>query len=194
MAENDGDENTAFLLVAISDGAENSSSHYKSPHPDERKVIREIFEGAQATGRWTFNFLLCSEDDVKRVAQATGVDPSNMGVWSNKTGENAARAMGANRMKVKKYFSGRTQGITGQSVGFHSEEAGVSQNYDDAKSDQSDMDAQVMAFSASSNVHPSVRVASEDRSDSVFSVTVENQVLSAGASYHRPEWNNTNQS
>lgn len=187
MAEDDGDDDTAFLLIAISDGQENSSSHYKAPHPDERAIIREIFEGAQSTKRWTFNFLLCSEEDVKRVAKATGVDPSNMGVWSNKTGHDVDRAMSANRMKLHEYTQERKQGVKFKSAGFHSDQVGSAMCYDGAKADQSEVDAQLQTFAASNAISPSIRVSPEDQA-AVFAVTADNQVLSKGQSYARPEW------
>jgi hypothetical protein len=188
MAEDDGDEDTAFLLIAISDGQENASFHYKAPHPDERAIIREIFEGAQSTKRWTFNFLLCSEEDVKRVALATGVDPSNMGVWSNKTGRDTARAMDANRMKLHKYTNSRKQGVKFQSAGFHSDKVGAAMCYDGDKVDQSAVDADIAQFKRISiPLNAKVKCAVEDQS-AVFAVTADNQVLSKGQTYTRPEW------
>jgi hypothetical protein len=184
MAEDDGDEDTAYLMIAISDGEENASSHYKSPYPDDRKIIREIFEGAQSTKRWTFNFLLCSEDDVRRVSAATGVDASNMAIWSNQDNQNTKRAMDANRMKLHQYTQSRKMGQKFQSFGFHSEGIGSAACYDDSKVDTSQIDSDIMAFT--NDVASSTSSTSSDERVGVFAV--QNQVLSVGQEYKRPEW------
>jgi hypothetical protein len=202
MAEDDGDENTAYMMIVISDGEENASSHYKAPYPDDRKIIREIFEGAQALERWTFNFMLCSEDDVRRVAQATGIDESNMAVWSNKDGRNTQRAMDANVMHMSDYLRDRKRGIKAKSAGFHSELVGSAMNYDSCAGDTSQVDADIAQFkrtstplngfpptvSPSARLNDAVSISHTAEAAPIFAVTSSNQVLSKGQDYVRPEW------
>ena len=73
------DANNAFLVIIISDGAENSSQHVTKP------ALKELVEGRQAQGNWTFTYMGCSEDEVRRVAQETAIPIANMAVWENRT-------------------------------------------------------------------------------------------------------------
>jgi hypothetical protein len=122
------------------------------------------------------------------VSKATGVDPSNMGVWSNKTGQDVDRAMSANRMKLHEYTKSRKQGMKFQSAGFHSDKVGAAMCYDGDQADQSAVDADIVQFKRISiPLNAEVKCAVEDQS-AVFAVTADNQVLSKGQTYTRPEW------
>jgi len=111
-AEDDGDENTAYLLKVISDGDENDSSHYKE------KVITEIFEGARASKRWTFDFMGCSEKDLKKINKYTGVSLNSMAMWSQDSDEQTSQAFAANKHCTRQYFAARAAGSKSEE-GFH---------------------------------------------------------------------------
>jgi len=178
MVEDDGDEETAYLFIMISDGDENASSHYPN-----NKIIREIVDGAKGSGRWTFNFMGCSESDLDKIEKATGVDKANMAVWSNRSGKETARAFGQSRNKMSQYFGSRASGKL-SSATFHSDESGVSMNYTDAAMDANDQDADLNSFKQSLAEHSAE--STNERAD-VFAVTGDNRVLTSGQHYARPK-------
>ena len=102
------DANNAFLVIIISDGAENSSQHVTKP------ALKELVEGRQAQGNWTFTYMGCSEDEVRRVAQETALPIANMAVWENRTVKGTKRAMHRNAENVGKYL--RARSATGASA------------------------------------------------------------------------------
>jgi uncharacterized protein YegL len=117
------DENVAFLIITISDGEENSSRHYNS------EKLRTMISGCQETNRWTFTYMGCSEDYLKKVSKETNIPLDNMAVWSNSSVEAASLGLSSKTMRSANYFSKRA---SGQSVadGFYSDVKGLCANYD----------------------------------------------------------------
>ena len=172
MAEDDGDENTAYLLKCISDGEENASQHYRNKNKPEEEyaVIAEVFDGAKASKRWSFDFMGCSENDLKRINRYTGVDLSNMAVWSNASNQQTSRAFAENRQRTKQYFSSRAEGLTSPS-NFHSSLDGVVASYTD----------DLVSSSGAIVGNPIIGTAD------VFTTSPQNCVVS-DKNYKRPEW------
>ena len=182
MAEDDGDENVAYLLKVISDGEENSSEHYRdrSDPEDQYRVITEVFDGAKASNRWTFDFMGCSEKDLRRINKLTGVDLSNMAMWSNQSDGDVKRAFSANRQRTKKYFAARSTGVTSADK-FHSEATGAYASYTG--------DAGSFVDQPAVDLTPAVSVSSTPVGTAdVFTAGAQNCVLSSNQTYNRPEW------
>lgn len=98
------DENTAFLAIIISDGEENSSKYYNN------SALKEMIKSCQDTGKWTFTYLGCSEECVKKVAKETSIPITNMAVWNNAAPELASKGLGHMNKRVKGYYSARVGG------------------------------------------------------------------------------------
>ena len=92
------DEDTAYLVVAISDGGENSSRHYVNGS------LKEMIEGCQRTGQWTFTYMGCNASVLEDVARRTSIPVSNMAAWSNAEGAAATRGMTQVGDKMADYF------------------------------------------------------------------------------------------
>jgi len=100
----EGDKEASYLLIIISDGEENQSTHYTSAH------VREMIDGCQATGRWTVSYVGCDEKYLYRIAQATNIPISNMGVWSNENAEVATKSLRRSTMRYDNYYQSRNAG------------------------------------------------------------------------------------
>jgi hypothetical protein len=100
------DENTAYLVVVISDGEENASRHHTADS------LRELIEPAQKSGKWTFTYMGCDAMYLKKVAQETSIPVANMAMWSNATPELATRGMVRNRKCLDGYYDSRKVGCT----------------------------------------------------------------------------------
>jgi uncharacterized protein YegL len=99
------DENTAYLIVVISDGYENQSQHYSAAD------LRSLVNHCQGTKKWTFTYMGCSESYLNQVAQETGIPISNMAAWSNRTEESSSFAFGEARNRNSRYYGSRAKGI-----------------------------------------------------------------------------------
>jgi len=99
------DDDTAYLVMSISDGEENSSSHYNS------RDIRSLIEGCEVTGKWTFSYMGCSNENLKEVAKQTGIPISNMGLWSNSNAEIAANSLNNSTKRTSSYYASRARGM-----------------------------------------------------------------------------------
>ena len=102
------DSNNAFLVIVISDGATNDDKHVS------REALRELIEGRQKQGNWTFTYMGCGRDVVERVARETSIPIANMALWENHTVKGTKRAMRRTGENVAKYLSAR--GISGASA------------------------------------------------------------------------------
>lgn len=116
------DENTATLVVIISDGEETSSTHYSSDQ------VRALIEECQGTGRWTFSYLGCDERHLKKIAQQTAIPISNMAVWSNTSQEAAQSSLGFANTRRDSYYRSRNKGVL-RTANLYSDVSGESANF-----------------------------------------------------------------
>lgn len=112
MAEDDGE--TAYWLIVITDGDENSSQQccngaYGSKQ--DPAIIAEILEGCEKNGRWTISFLGASKGHILEATQQFGgnLSAGNCAAWSN-TAQGTRRMSAQNRKAAKSYFNARSQG------------------------------------------------------------------------------------
>lgn len=118
------DENTAFLLIIISDGAENSSVHYNV------ETLRNMISACQETKKWTFTYMGCSESYLKQVSKETSIPLDNMAVWSNASAADATRGYEGKLARSANYFSKRAR-KEDVSDGFYSDVKGLCANFVD---------------------------------------------------------------
>ena len=102
--EDKDDENVAFLINVISDGAENSSRHY------DVSTLRNMVSACQETKRWTFAYMGCSESYLKQVAAETAIPIDNMAVWSNATSALTSSAFKGKNTRSESYLCKRSLG------------------------------------------------------------------------------------
>lgn len=98
------DENNAYLVVVISDGEENSSSHFSAA------TLRELIDSVQKTKRWTFSYMGCDGQYLKKISKETNIPLENMAVWSNQSAKLATRGMQYSNMCIDKYYKSRAGG------------------------------------------------------------------------------------
>jgi uncharacterized protein YegL len=100
------DDEIAYLIFLISDGETNADMHYAPAS------IKELVGACQATKRWTFTYMGCSQADLDRVSSYTGMAAANMGTWSNATATGSVTAHSNRTMRSAKYFAERLVGQT----------------------------------------------------------------------------------
>lgn len=100
------EKDVAYLVVIISDGEENASSHYSE------SALRELKDSVDRTGKWTFTYMGCDEKYLKKVAHEMNIPISNVAKWSNSRPELAAKGMHQNAVKMRSYYSARAGGQT----------------------------------------------------------------------------------
>jgi len=98
------DDNTAYLLLIISDGDENASTKFNVSQ------LREMIESCQATNHWTITYMGCDERYIKKLSEETSIPISNCAVWSNDL-KLAAGTMKAARSRNDGYFASRSRGL-----------------------------------------------------------------------------------
>jgi uncharacterized protein YegL len=113
QATTTADENTAYNVMIISDGEENSSKKYSIA------ALNETIKALQATGRWTFSYMGCSESYLEEISKQTSVPISNMAVWGNSTIAKARHCLRASNFKMGNYYAERSKGIV-QTCGLYS--------------------------------------------------------------------------
>lgn len=123
--------NVSYLVVVISDGQSHSDKYYRTR--EERLSFKEITDSLQRTGRWTFSYLGCSEEDAHKIADEMGIAHSNTAAWSNKSKGLAVRGMGAQKKALDRYYSNRGKGMAA-SANLYSDDGGVA-NFECAAAD-----------------------------------------------------------
>jgi hypothetical protein len=115
------DDNTAFLIVVISDGEENASKHFGIPaslnehdlrlfSASGRSDLKVLIENCQNTKQWTFTYMGCDERYLYKVAQTTGIPISNMAAFSTKSAESASFGFNESRQRHRSYYNARKLG------------------------------------------------------------------------------------
>lgn len=97
------DDNTAYLVMVITDGEENRSRNYNS------RTLAEKIRQLQATDKWTFVFR--GPRGSSRQFQSIGVEPGNIMEWEQ-THESLAHSTVATTQGLSGYFSTRATGGT----------------------------------------------------------------------------------
>jgi len=110
------DENSAYMVVLMSDGQNNASKHYT---PD---AIFESRESLEKSGRWTFTYLGCSKEQIGRMAAKTGVKLGN------------AMAFGNDSIGIRRAFRAGKEGLGGYMARRRAGVMAVSNVYSDAES------------------------------------------------------------
>lgn len=96
-------EDTSYLVVVVSDGAENSSKEIT------QKQLQTLIEEKNATGRWTFTYMLANVDALS-VANESSVSYGNtLSFSSTSGGTKGAFAQMAN--STANYMSSRSSGV-----------------------------------------------------------------------------------
>lgn len=99
------DENTAYLLIIITDGDENSSTQYQG------ETIKNKITSLQKDKNWTFTFMGCG-DELFKLAEKTNVSINNCAIWENADGDQVEYAMHQCKEKLGGYFDERRRGVT----------------------------------------------------------------------------------
>ena len=97
------DPECSYLVITISDGQENHSTHYNS------NTLRQKIDECKATGKWIFSFMGCSDSDIKEFRETTGSKGSFQ--WSNKQSGETSKSMRYASAKLGDYLDNRSKGI-----------------------------------------------------------------------------------
>jgi hypothetical protein len=100
------EENAAYLVITISDGETRDDQHYSAAQ------IRELRAACEATKKWTFSFMGCSEESMYKLSHDLGVSASNMASWSTKNAKVAEAGLKNANSRSYKYFDDRLKGVT----------------------------------------------------------------------------------
>lgn len=126
------DEETAHLIIVISDGIDQGSRIF-SPNQ-----VRELVEAQQKTNRWTFSFLGCDATFLKQLAKETGIPLANMAVWSNANEKSAAFGFTEARNCNHRYYESRTKGLL-STANLYSNDSAVCANFTPEPGDSVDV-------------------------------------------------------
>jgi len=121
------DGNTAYLIVVISDGAENASKYFGVPYSlneadlklfskTGRSDLKVLIEDCQTTSKWTFSYMGCDESYLRQVAAQTGIPISNMAAFSTQDSHSASLGFARSRQRCNSYYEGRTKGFTSSNM------------------------------------------------------------------------------
>ena len=126
------DEETSYLVVMISDGEENTSTHFTV------EALREIVEAQQGQDNWTFTYMGCDKAYLAKISRETAIPISNMAAWDNKTVRATAGGMSASSNKMGDYLSARKLGAKGMSACYHANSVECCADYTDDGGDGGD--------------------------------------------------------
>ncbi len=99
------DENTSFLVVIISDGAENNSKQFNA------SAIAERVKALQDTKRWTFSYMGANQD-LAAVSQTLGLHIGNTFSFSTHIPGSYSNANIKNGVATANYMNARSIGMT----------------------------------------------------------------------------------
>lgn len=114
--EDANDEEVSYLINIISDGETYDDRYYSQAR------LLEACNSCHNTKRWTFGVLGCNQTMLNEVKAWTGIETSNMAVWSNKSELDVAYSSKVMRASNKRYFENRTKGVSAQSCNLYSDE------------------------------------------------------------------------
>lgn len=96
---------TAFLLITISDGGENSSKDIS------QQALSAKIKELEAKGNWTFTYMLANQD-IQQFANTYGVSINNVAAYQS-TNVGTAQAYGAMSGSLSSYATSRSTGAKG---------------------------------------------------------------------------------
>lgn len=97
-------EDTAFLVVLITDGAENASKRVS------RYQLAQKIKELQATGKWTFTYMLGGNLDLS-VATDLGVYVGNVSTFDSHTLTGTSKGFGVAAASIGNYVTARSAGL-----------------------------------------------------------------------------------
>lgn len=115
--EDANDEEVSYLINIISDGETYDDKYYT-----EARLL-EACNSCHNTKRWTFGVLGCNQKMLNEVKAWTGIETSNMAVWSNKSELEVAYSSKVMRASNKNYFNQRKRGVSAQSSNLYSDDS-----------------------------------------------------------------------
>lgn len=149
------DENNGYLIIAISDGYENSSSHFSA------EQLRRLIDSCEETGRWTITYMGCDATYLKEVARQTGIKLDNMALWNNTSSSKTTRGLHQNRSKLAAYMTFRKGGEY-KASNFHSEMEGCFADYSYSADEIGDVNitnSKPTVFQVTPNIPPKTEVS-----------------------------------
>lgn len=114
LSKSQEDEDTAYLVVIISDGCENASQKINSD------ALREQIESLKAKGNWTFTYMGCDEAYLRKISQEMAIPLGNMASWNNTTSRSTKRGLQHHNMALCRYTTARSSGEMVASDSFYS--------------------------------------------------------------------------
>jgi len=93
-----------YMMIVISDGEENSSKHYNNGK------LFEMIDSKQRSGRWTFTFMGCSEQNIRQTVVDLGIPIANCAVWDSASKSTASRAYKASVQRTNNAVRGLATG------------------------------------------------------------------------------------
>ncbi len=98
-----GQDDVAYLVMAITDGEENASQRYHAG------TLKQLMSQVQATDRWTLTFLL-PPGAKYRFVQNFGIPEGNVNEWEG-TVRGVETYSAQNSVGLSSYYAGRTLGV-----------------------------------------------------------------------------------
>lgn len=102
--EDINDDNTACLMVILSDGLENASKNYTYEH------IAEKIQSLQGTGRWTFTYIGANQD-LSKISEQLKIPKGNTLRFDSNSDGVASMSNKQNKY-LGSYFTARSYGTT----------------------------------------------------------------------------------
>jgi len=104
----EADENTAYLIVSITDGKDFNSRYYGTPQ--DASPLRKLISECECSKRWTFSYLGCSKANLDHVAKEVGIPLANMGLWNAESETTAAASLQRSTVRSKNFYAARAAG------------------------------------------------------------------------------------
>ena len=95
------DPECSYLVITISDGQENHSTHFNS------NTLRKKIDACKATKKWTFSFMGCNDSDIKEFNETSGTRTSFQ--WSNAKSGDTEKSMRYASAKLGDYLNKQRQ-------------------------------------------------------------------------------------
>lgn len=104
------EENTSYLILIISDGAENNSKEFNSA------TVADMIKERQDSKKWTITYL-GADHDLTRVQQSLGLNSGNMAYFT-KSDVGMMKMSSTTKGTRSAYLDNMTSGMAGQSVSY----------------------------------------------------------------------------
>ena len=165
------DKNVSFLVMAITDGAENASRKYSARSLAEK--IRQL----QMTDRWTFVFRV-PRGQGRYIAQQLGVSEYNIQEW-DQTDRGVEVAAKRDAEAFTQYFTSRSMGATSTAKFYANLDE---KSFEQAKADMIDISGEVMLWPVADSEHDSMI---RDFVEKKLRMVDKNAVMLKGAAFYQ---------